>query len=196
MKMTGTTLTSTIKATISPSGATGTITWTSSNPKVASVTPSGTGNSQAKITGLTAGTTTITAKVGSVTRSFTVTVEPSVTISSFTANSTASTLTLGSDGTYTWTRKSGTSCAAILKFTTGLSLDNTTVTVTSSDTKAVSVSTVTKSGTTGQVQLTFGSMNTSGQVTITIKAGSMTKAFKIKLVGSDVSAVNVASTKK
>ena len=196
MKMTGTSLSSTIKATISPSGATGTITWTSSNPKVASVVSSGTGGAQAKITGLTAGTATITAKVGSVSRSFTVTVSPSVTISSFTANSTASTLTKGTDGTYTWTRKSGTSCAATLKFTTGMSLDNTTVKVTSSDTKAVSVGSVTKSGTTGQVQLTFGSMNTSGQVTITIKAGDVTQTFKIKLVGSDVSAVNIASTKK
>ena len=196
MKMTGTSLSSTIKATISPSGATGTITWTSSNPKVASVVSSGTGGAQAKITGLTAGTATITAKVGSVERSFTVTVSPSVTISSFTANSTASTLTKGTDGTYTWTRKSGTSCAATLKFTTGMSLDNTTVKVTSSDTKAVSVGSVTKSGTTGQVQLTFGSMNTSGQVTITIKAGDVTQTFKIKLVGSDVSAVNIASTKK
>ena len=196
MKMTGTSLSSTVKATISPSGATGTITWTSSNPKVASVVSSGTGGAQAKITGLTAGTATITAKVGSVERSFTVTVSPSVTISSFTANSTASTLTKGTDGTYTWTRKSGTSCAATLKFTTGMSLDNTTVTVTSSDTKAVSVGNVTKSGTTGQVQLTFGSMNTSGQVTITVKAGSVTQSFKIKLVGSDVSAVNIASTKK
>ena len=196
MKMTGTSLSSTIKATISPSGATGTITWTSSNPKVASVVSSGTGGAQAKITGLTAGTATITAKVGSVERSFTVTVSPSVTISSFTANSTASTLTKGTDGTYTWTRKSGTSCAATLKFTTGMSLDNTTVKVTSSDTKAVSVGSVTKSGTTGQVQLTFGSMNTSGQVTITIKAGDVTQTFTIKLVGSDVSAVNIASTKK
>lgn len=186
LKLTGTAMSSTINASIIPSGATGTITWSSSNPAVASVTGSG---SQATIKGLTAGTTLITATVKGtdVTRSITVTVTPTVNITSFTANSTTSTVKAENDGTYTWTRKSGTSCAAILKFSSSdLSMSNATVTVTSSDKTAVSVGNVTKSGTTGQVQLTFGSMNSSGQVTITIQVGTLSKSFKINLKGGDV----------
>ena len=186
MKMTGTSLTATVKATITPSGASGTVTWTSSDPNVASVTGSG---MQAVIQGLSAGTAVITAMVsGEAKDQITVTVSPTVTISSFTANSTASTIKAGTDGNYTWTRKSGTSCAATLKFTTGrLSMDNAEVTVTSSDPKAVSVrEKITKSGTTGQAELTFGAMNAGKQVTITVKVGTMIKSFKINLVGSDV----------
>lgn len=191
LKLTGSigssTMSSTIKATITPSGATGTITWTSSNPKVASVSSNG---SQAKITGLSAGTATITAAVKGtdISKTIAVTVTPAaINITSFTAKNTAnSTIEKETDGSYTWTRKSGTSCAAILKFSSSLSMSNATVTVTSSDKTAVSVGTVTKSGTTGQVQLTFGSMNKSGEVTITIKAGTLSESFKITLKGGDV----------
>lgn len=190
LKLTGSvgsaTMSSTIKATITPSGATGTITWKSSNPKVASVTGTG---SQAKITGLSAGTATITAAVKGtdISKSIIVTVtSAAINITSFTANDTAkSTVEKEADG-YIWTRKVTAPCSATLKFSSSLSMSNANVTVESSAKTAVSVGTVTKNGTTGQVRLTFGSMNQSGEVTITIKVGALSESFKIRLKGGDV----------
>ena len=61
-----------LTATLQPSGATGTVTWTSSNSSVASV------NSSGKVTGVAEGSATITATCGSYHASCTVTVTAAV----------------------------------------------------------------------------------------------------------------------
>ena len=63
-----------LTATLQPSGATGTVTWTSSNSSVASV------NSSGKVTGVAEGSATITATCGSYHASCTVTVTAPVPI--------------------------------------------------------------------------------------------------------------------
>ena len=195
LRLTGTALTSTIRAAITPSGASGTINWESSNSKVASVTPSS--GSRVTITGLTAGSAIITAKVGNVTKSITVVVEPSISITSFTPNSPDKIkITQAADGTYTWTRPDGFgSCAAILEFTTGLSMDNAQVIVTSSTDSAVAAGNATTNGTSGRVQLTFGTRSVS-EVTITIKVGTVVRKITIKLEGSDISSGKVNAVKR
>lgn len=61
-----------LNASLQPSGASGSITWTSGNSLIASVNNSG------KVTGVSTGTTTITATCGSYSASCTVTVEEAV----------------------------------------------------------------------------------------------------------------------
>ena len=74
--------TATLKATLTPEGATTTVTWTSSNEKVATV-------SNGKVTAEGAGTATITAKAGELTATCDVTVNAAPTLTCAQANALA-----------------------------------------------------------------------------------------------------------
>ena len=89
--------TETLKATISPANVTvdKTITWTTSNSKVATVDSTG------KVTAVGAGTATITAKAGSSTKTCTVTVTKAIPINGISLNRTYVNLTEGGSTTLT-----------------------------------------------------------------------------------------------
>ena len=85
-------------ATVQPQNATNrNVTWTSSNPTVATV------NSNGVVTALSAGTTTITATTQDGRRTAVSNVTVSVSVASITLNTTAATLLVGESETFTAT---------------------------------------------------------------------------------------------
>lgn len=176
---------SNVSAVVTPNNATDRVNWTSSNANVAAVSGS---NRTAVITGKAAGTATITVTSGTITRKIFVTVEPSITVTSFTPTNSEDSIT-ESNGDWTWTRPDGSGTrTAKLTFTTGLTMQNAKVTVTSSDKDAVKAGTpaLSQDGKSATVTLNFQGMNTDQQVTVTVTVGTMSRKFTLKLVGSDV----------
>ena len=139
------------KATVSPANATDkTVTWSSSDAKVATVDANG------KVSAKAAGTTTITAKVGGKSASVKVTVKtPVIAVSSVSVSGGASSLQVGGS-----TRFTATVAPA--------NATDKTVTWASSDTK---VATVDANGTV--------SAKAAGTVTVTAKAGGKTASVKV-----------------
>ena len=126
-----------------------------------------------------AGKTTLTAVVHSggriIRKRIEVTVKPTIGTSTLrptdgTSQITATPNTLDS---YTWTRQSSAvTSGAKLSFDTGFTVDNRSLTVTSSDTTKVSVGNTQINGTTVEVPLTWQGGN-SGDITITINLTSV-----------------------
>ena len=193
LKLNGTNgMSSTVTAEVTPSNATDRVYWTSSNSSVAAVSGA---NRTAVITGKAAGSATITVTVGSLTKTILITVEPSLSVTSFKPDSSKDTIAKASDGSWTWTRPAGSGRReAELTFSTGLSMKNAKLSVESSDPKAVKPGSLTLSqdGKTATVQMSFLAMNAGKQATITITVGTVVQKFTVKLVGSDVAGVNLA----
>ena len=139
-----------LTATVAPENTTDTLTWSSSDEKIATV-------ADGKVTAVAAGTATITASCGDVKAECTVTVEPSVAATAVVLNKTALSLYTGDTAVLT---------AAVQPDDT----TDKTVTWTSSDEAVVTV----KNGTvtavaagTATVKATCGSV--SGECTVTVK---------------------------
>ena len=157
----------TLIATVTPSNATDkTVTWSSSDPSVASVTTSG------KITALKAGTATITAKAGTKTATCEVTVAAKVIeVTGITLDRT--TLSMIESDTYTLTATITPSNAT-----------NKAVTWSSSD---PSVASVTTSGKITALK--------SGAATITAKAGTKTATCEVTVAAKVIEVTGITLDK-
>lgn len=156
-----------LKATVSPDNATDkSVTWTSSNSKVATVDANG------RVTAVSVGTATITAKSSEVTATCKVTVLP-VPVTSITLNETSITIQLGYDAELIATVSPN---HATDKEVTWSSSDNNVVVIGRSDGKVYAVS------------------KSIGTATITATCGGKTATCKVTVVPIEVTSVTLNKT--
>ncbi len=148
-----------------------------------------------KITGLYAGTAKITAKIGNLSRTITVNVTPTITLSDPAAASSA--IEKNKDGTYTWSRKATGARTVKLTFTSDIPLLKNSLSVDSTVPDSLDLYnaiTLSSGGKSGSFQLDFKNAKKS-PVKITFKAGGVTKVFTFNLsITGNESGINIAGT--